>query len=297
MNVPFRELLRALRPRQWTKNAVVFAAFVFALGDAGQEIVVANFWVVLYAAVCFCLVSSGIYLINDVRDVEADRLHPQKRHRPVAAGTVPAPLAVSTGVALIAASGCLGAALHRELAVVLCVYVVLQLAYTFFLKHLAMIDLLVIASGFVLRAIAGAVAIGATVSAWLLVCTFLLAVFLALCKRRQEYVQGDIAEAGARTRKSLAHYDERLLDQFIAVVASATLVSYVIYTLSPETVEKFGSPRLGFTIPFVLYGLFRYLMLVYRHDLGERPEQVLLTDAPMLVNLALYGVVVLSVIL
>jgi 4-hydroxybenzoate polyprenyltransferase len=298
LNVPVRDLVRALRPKQWTKNAVVFAAFVFALGDTQQQVAVANFWYVLCATICFCLVSSGVYLINDSRDAEADRLHPQKKYRPIASGAVPVAMAVAAGISLIAGSTVLGFALRLELAVVLLGYVALQLAYTFLLKHWPMIDLLVIATGFVLRALAGAVVIDVDVSAWLLVCAFLLAVFLALCKRRQEFVQADLAgTTGVHIRKSLAHYDERLLDQFIAIVASATLVCYVIYTLAPETVDKFGTHHLGFTLPFVLYGLFRYLMLVYRYDLGERPEQVLLTDLPTLVNLALYGAAVLMIIL
>jgi len=291
-----KELILALRPKQWTKNAIVFAPFIFALGDSSQQIARSDFVVVLLAAFCFCLVSSGIYMINDVRDIESDRKHPQKKHRPIAAGRVSRRLAITVGIELILGGIVLGYLLPGRPDLVLGAYVVVQLAYTLFLKQLAMIDLIVIAAGFVLRAIAGAVVIEAEISPWLLVCTFLLALFLALCKRRQEFVRTD-AGRGHQTRKSLAHYDERLLDQLIVMIASATLVCYTIYTLAPETVEKFGTSNLGFTLPFVLYGLFRYLYLVYCLDRGEQPEQVLLTDVPMIVNICLYGICVLIILL
>jgi 4-hydroxybenzoate polyprenyltransferase len=294
MSLRAGDLLLALRPKQWTKNGVVFAAFLFAVGDVNQQVGLTAFWRVALAAACFCLVSSGIYLINDVRDREADRRHPFKRNRPIAAGRIAPSHALGVSVVLIVCGLGGGAVLAPALAGVLGGYVALQIAYTLLLKNLAMIDVFVIASGFVLRAIAGAVVIHVSVSPWLLICTFLLAMFLGLCKRRQEYVG---SEPGAETtRVSLDHYDEKLLDQLIAIVASATLVGYAIYTLAPETVEKFGHSRLGFTLPFVMFGLFRYLHLVYRHDLGERPEQVLLTDVPMLLNVALYGMTVMALI-
>ncbi len=296
MNGRVVELIRALRPKQWTKNAIVFAPFIFALGDRTQQIVPGDFMVVLATAICFCLVSSGIYLINDVRDIESDRRHPQKKHRPIAAGRVSKRLAITVGIALILGGLIFGCLLPGRPHLILGGYVVVQLAYTLLLKQLAMIDLIVIAAGFVLRAIVGAVVLEAQVSPWLLVCTFLLAVFLALCKRRQEFVRAD-ATSGHETRKSLTQYDERLLDQLIVIIASATLVCYANYTLATETVAKFSTHRLGFTLPFVLYGLFRYLYLVYRLDRGERPEQVLLTDIPMIVNICLYGICVLVILL
>lgn len=292
MSAALRNFVTALRPRQWTKNALVFAALLFAYGDAQQRVTTESVWVVALAALCFCLASSGVYLINDVHDREADRLHPQKKHRPVAAGRVSPAAAVLGGGLLAAAAIGGGLALDRGLAGVLAGYLALQLAYTFGLKRLAMIDVFVIAVGFVLRAIAGALVIHVPISPWLLVCTFLLAMFLGLCKRRQEFV--NVAqEAAQATRHSLAAYSERLLDQLIGITASSTLVCYTIYTLSSDTVQKFGDARLGFTLPFVMFGIFRYLYLVYRRDLGERPEQVLLTDAPILVNALLYGICVL----
>ncbi len=287
-------ILRALRPKQWTKNAVVLAPFVFALGDAAQPVNFGHVWLAAAAAAAFCLVSSGIYVLNDIKDAPLDRAHPQKRHRPIAAGAIsPRQGMVLSGLCLITGLS-LGYSLQTDLGYTLLAYVALQTAYIFGLKHIALLDLLMIASGFVLRAIAGAVAIPVVLSPWLLVCTFLLALFLALCKRRQEKV----GQAGATdTRPSLLHYDRVVLDQLIAVIASATLVSYTIYTLAAETQEKFGSARLGFTIPFVVFGLFRYLDLVYRAEKGERPEEVLLTDPPLLLCVALFGATVLLLLL
>ena len=174
-------------------------------------------------------------------------------------------------------------------------YLVLQFAYTHGLKKVAYVDVLVISAGFVLRALAGAVAIVVTISPWLLLCTFLLALFLGLCKRRHELVV--VNDAGGETRPSLKQYNERVLDQLIAITAASTLVCYAIYTQWGETVEKFGTRMLGFTIPFVVYGLFRYVDNVYRKELGGSPEQILLTDRYLIVDLALYGSAVLAILL
>ena len=289
------QVLRAMRPSQWTKNLILFAAFVFAIGDAQQQVSGQGFWKVLIAAAMFCLASSGIYLINDVRDLEQDRLHPHKKFRPIAAGEISPRLALSAAGILIPVALISGYLLAPGLGYVLAGYVALQLGYSLVLKDVAMIDILVIASGFVLRALAGAVVIQVTISPWLLVCTFFLALFLAVCKRRQEYVTQAASDAQA-TRRSLKNYDKALLDQLIAIIAAATLVCYAIYTLAPETVEKFGTSNLSFTLPFVVFGIFRYLHLVYRQDLGERPEQILLTDLPLLADIALYGVSVMLIL-
>lgn len=284
-----------MRPTQWTKNSVVLAAFVFALGDRTQAMGLGAFQLALEAALLFCLVSSGIYLLNDIKDLPFDRLHPRKKKRPLAAGELSIPAALILAVVLLVAG--LGGALwvSRELAGVLAGYVGLQAFYTLLLKRIALVDLFVIAFGFVLRALAGAVAVQAPISPWLLLCTLLLALFLALCKRRHEKVV--LSGQGCATRESLEDYDEKLLDQLIAIVSAATVVVYSLYTLWPETVLKFGTAQLGWTIPFVIFGLFRYLDLVYRHDQGDRPERILLTDVPLMINLALYGAVVLWVLI
>ena len=286
-------LARLLRVKQWTKNAVVFAAFVFALGDRNQNLAAWELWKVCLAALAFSLVSSAVYILNDLRDAPQDRLHPVKRHRPVAAGEVGTRAAIFTALGLLAAG--LGGAwrLGTGLLAVVGIYLILQLAYTFGLKKLALVDVVVIALGFVLRALAGAVVIHVLISPWLLLCALLLALFLGLCKRRHEKEN----LSGQGTRAALDGYDERLLDLLISMMGASSLVCYSIYTLWPETVAKFGTPWLGATIPFVVFGLFRYMDLVYRQEKGDRPEQILLTDLPLMADVALYGLTVLWILL
>lgn len=289
------QILRALRPKQWTKNAIVLAPLVFAMGDPAQHLPADAMPRALAAALLFCIVSSAIYILNDLRDIALDRAHPVKRQRPFASGA----LAPRTGwllMAVLLAAG-VGAAfrLDRDFAWVLCGYVALQVLYTFGLKRLALLDIIIIASGFVLRALGGGVVIHVLVSPWLLVCTMLLALFLALCKRRHELVTLQGGEG--HTRPSLRAYDQRLLDVLVPGVAAITLLAYSLYTQWPDTVAKFGSRALGFTIPFVLIGLARYLFLVYRREQGGRPEQTLLTDGLLLATIALYGATVLALLL
>ncbi len=291
-------VIRALRPKQWTKNAVVLAALVFALGDVQQGLARGNLVQVislaLGAALLFCLASSAVYLINDIRDVELDRAHPVKCKRPIAAGELSASTAsLLAGILfMVALTGAW--ILDRNFCAVLAAYLALQVAYTFGLKQMALLDIFIIATGFVLRALAGALVIHVRISPWLLICTFLLALFLALCKRRHELVA--LKDTSGNTRASLRQYDRHLLDALIPLTGAATLVCYSIYTLWPETVEKFGTTNLSFTIPLVAFGLFRYLDLVYRQEKGGRPEQLLLTDIPLLATVAIYGLTVLAIL-
>lgn len=289
--------LRALRPSQWTKNLVVLAAFLFALGDQQQQVSCHVLFAAVQAALAFCLISSGIYLVNDVRDIALDRAHPTKRFRPIAAGELPMPMALGMAAVLLIGGLAWSALIAWQLLLIAGGYVVMQAIYTLGLKRVALVDVFIIAAGFVLRALAGGAAIHVKLSPWLLLCAMLLALFLALCKRRHEKVMLDRAEeAQAVTRHSLAQYETHLLDQLIAIVSGATLVCYALYTLWPDTVRKFGTDRLVFTVPFVIFGLFRYLDLVYRHERGDRPEKILLTDGPLLVVIALYGATVLGLL-
>ena len=286
----------ALRPNQWTKNAVVLASFIFALGDSTQGANLGMLYKAVAAAMLFCLASSSIYLINDIRDLPLDRAHPTKRFRPIAAGEVPVPAAFILSFILMGTSLIGAYLLNTTCLGVFVAYLILQVCYTFGLKQIALVDLFVIAAGFVLRALAGAVAIGVLISPWLLICTMLLALFLALCKRRHEKVVVTESQPGT-TRPSLEKYNTQLLDQLISIVSASVIVCYAIYTLWPDTVEKYNTTTLAFTIPFVLFGLFRYLDLVYRHEKGGRPEKILLTDPPIIVDLLLYGCTVLAIIL
>ena len=289
------DFLRVMRPRQWTKNLVVLAAFFFALGDRQQPFDHARgaCWALLAAAL-FCAVSSAVYVFNDIMDRDRDREHPVKRHRPIAAGRIaPAPAA---GLAAILATGGLACAwlVSPGFALSLVAYVLLQAAYTLWLKHVALVDVFVIAAGFVLRAVAGGLAVHVIISNWLLICTFLMALFLALCKRRHEKRLADDTRLFA-LRPSLAESDERLFDQLIAISAGAAIVAYAIYTQSPDTVSKFGTSHLSWTLPFVIFGIFRYLDLVYRQAKGDQPEYILLTDVPLIVDILFFGLSVLWV--
>lgn len=251
---PLPAWLRALRPAQWLKNGVVPAALFFAWRDASQGLDIHNpeiFIAVGLAVVCFCLVSSAIYLINDIKDVEADRAHPIKALRPIASRELSIQKALIMAGALLVIGGLLSLQLPLLFTWIIVGYAVMQCVYTFGLKRIPYVDVFIIAIGFVFRAVAGAVAISVRISPWLLLCTFLLALFLALCKRRHE--KGLFDEKDTRHRQALTGYSRQLLDSQIAITAAATIVCYAIYTLAPETVHRFGTSHLGLTIPFVVF--------------------------------------------
>lgn len=289
----FLDVLRELRPTHWTKNLVVFSAFCFALGDRTQTLSVDSLYRILSAGGLFCMASSAIYVINDLWDLDADRHHPVKRLRPLASGRVSISLArLLAGILLVMALT--GAVLlDPAFGLIVALYIVLQIAYTVWLKQVALVDVFIIAIGFVMRAAGGGLAIRVTISPWLLVCAFLLALFLALCKRRHE--KNLLDDCAAHHRHSLDSYHPQLTDQLIAIVSAATIVSYAVYTLTPDTVHKFGTSLLSLTIPFVVFGMFRYLDLVYRGKQGGRPEKILLTDTILMVDLLLYGMCVMGV--
>ena len=269
--------VRSLRPRQWVKNLFVFAGLIFS-----QQLLSPLFWTALAAFALFCGLSGAIYLLNDVADAERDRLHPQKRHRPVASGALPRGLALAIGALLVGVSLVLAFRLSVAFGLVAAAYAVLLIAYSAWLKHLVIVDVLTVAIGFVLRAVAGAVAIQVEISGWLLICTVLVALFLALGKRRHEYLA--LSGGAAAHRPILAEYSAGLLDQMIAVVTASTVTAYALYTMSPETVGRFHTRLLPLTLPFVLYGVFRYLYLLYRRELGGNPSDLLLSDRPLLIN-------------
>jgi 4-hydroxybenzoate polyprenyltransferase len=283
-------LLISLRPGQWTKNLLVFAGLVFArrLFDPGAVAAAAA------AFAIFCALSGVVYLVNDVVDRKSDRQHPQKARRPVASGR----LAVATAIraAIVVGTGGLVAAffVNWRFGLVASLYVGLLALYSGPLKHIVIVDVLTIAIGFVLRAVAGAVAIGVAISHWLLVCTILLALFIVLAKRRSEIVL--LADGAIGHRRTLGEYSPYLLDQMIAVVAASTLVAYIFYTISPEIQDKFGTPWLWLTIPFPLYGIFRYLYLVHQRGGGGSPSDTLVTDRPLLACVALWVLAVVSII-
>jgi len=287
---PALSLLVSLRPEQWTKNLVVFAALGFGM-QLFQPVAFAR---TVVAFIVFCGLSGVVYLVNDVADRDADRRHPLKARRPIACGDL-SPRAALTAAVLLAAGG-LGVAfwLAVPFGIVSAVYVALQAAYSTRLKHVVILDVMTLAVGFVLRAAAGAFAINVAISHWLLVCTILLALFLALSKRRHELVL--LADGATEHRRILGEYSPYLLDQMIGVVTASTLIAYIFYTISPETQQKFATQWLGLTIPFPIYGIFRYLYLVHRKEGGGSPTAMLMNDRPLLACVGLWAAAVVVII-
>ena len=272
-----KRIIKSLRPEQWLKNGFVLAPIVFSgLIDDPDA-----WWRSLMAVAAFCAASSAVYLVNDVFDREADRSHPVKKDRPIASGEVSVTTAITVAGILAAAAIAVSAWLGGWLPAVLITYVILVLLYSVLLKRAVFLDVLVVAAGFVLRVVGGAVAIDVPVSRWILVVTYLLALYLALGKRRSELVLLG-ADAGNH-RVVLGRYTLPMVDQAISVVLGATVLAYALYTVAPDTVAKVGSEGLLATVPIVLYGLFRYLYLLHRHELGGSPTRALLTDRPLLV--------------
>lgn len=277
-----RDVVSLLRPTQWSKNTVLFAALIFSKHLFNVDAVV----LVTLGFVAFCALASGTYVMNDLWDCDRDREHPLKSLRPLPSGRVRHGSAVAMAVGLVAAGLAGTALLSRWFAVLAGLYFLLQVAYTFWLKEVVILDVMAIAAGFVIRAVAGGVIIAVPVSPWLIICTFLLALFLGFSKRRHELI---LLEGRATDhRASLREYSPYFLDQMIAVVTASTVVAYAIYTASPEVREKLGTDKLYLTIPFVLFGIFRYLYLVHQREEGGNPTQLLLSDQPLLVDVLLW---------
>jgi 4-hydroxybenzoate polyprenyltransferase len=273
--------VRALRPLQWTKNGVLFAALVFDQRLFELDPLLRT----LVAALVFCGLSSAVYLINDVRDIEADRQHPVKRFRAITSGELKPRTALTMTVVLLTVSLGVAYLVRPEFLLVSLAYVGLMIAYTFWLKQVVLIDVLTIAAGFVLRAAAGAIAIAVEISPWLLVCTMLLALLLAFGKRRHEVLI--LRSRAARHRASLETYSPRLLDQLIGITAASTVIAYAVYTFDSASVP--ANHTMMFTIPLVVYAIFRYLYLVYLRRMGGSPEVMLVRDRPLLVSIVLWG--------
>ena len=293
---------RSLRPRQWPKNGAVLLALVFALELANP----APLLRAVTAALLFCLLSGAVYVVNDLRDAEKDRLHPRKRHRPIASGRLSPAVAVAAAIVLAAVALAGGFALTTAFGWILTGYLALQALYIAVLKQLVILDVLTLAMGFVLRAVAGAVVVGVPISPWLYVCALLLALFLALGKRRQELVSLTAAEAEAsgveaaevglaqRHRPALEQYTVGLLDQLIQVVTTCLVLAYGLYTFSAENLPRNHAMML--TVPFVLYGLFRYLYLVHVRGEGGAPEEVLLREPGIAACVVLWGAAVVAIL-
>lgn len=283
-------LVRSLRPAQWVKNLFVLAPVVFAhrLEDADPLARAAA------AVAIFCAASSAVYLANDLRDREQDRLHPVKRLRPIASGELPAAVAGVAALALGAGALAASAALGPAFTLALGAYLALNLLYTAAFKHIVILDVMSIAAGFVLRVLGGAAAIRVEVSSWLVLCGTFLALFLAFSKRRHELML--MAGGAASQRRVLAEYSPVFLDQMINVVTASTVVCYALYTAAPDTAARLGTRRLIWTVPLVLFGVFRFLYLLYQRPGERNPTETILRDPPFLANMVLWGAVVLALI-
>jgi 4-hydroxybenzoate polyprenyltransferase len=286
-----KHIIISMRPRQWTKNLVVFAGIIFAKQLTDPILFLRS----ILAFILFCLVSGSIYLINDIADKEQDRQHPRKQTRPIASGQLLPGYAAFAATLILLVSIAVAFILSPLFGSGLLLYFLMMLAYTFYLKHIVILDIMIIAMGFVIRAYAGVVVHpNLTASKWLLMCAFFLALFLIISKRRHELIL--LEDKANGHRQVLLEYSAGFLDQMVAIVTSMTVFSYALYTISRETIEKFHTHSLILTFPFVLFGILRYLYLVYKRGEGGEPETILLQDKPLLITILLWLVIVISII-
>jgi 4-hydroxybenzoate polyprenyltransferase len=287
---PLGALLETLRPQQWVKNGFVFAALIFSQSltrwDRCREVIL--------AALVFCLISSAAYVLNDIFDAPEDRHHPTKKLRPIAAGRISPTRAGIAGALLAIVALTEAWRLDRRFLGIVVAYLALNVLYSAFLKRVALLDVFIVAAGFLFRVVGGGLVIRVAISPWLIVCTTLLALFIALSKRRHELVL--LGDNASDHRAILANYTPYFLDQLISIVTASTVVSYALYTLSPDVQNKFPGKRLEITIPFVLFGIFRYLHLVHHGQQGGNPARVLFTDPVLLSVVIMWAASVILII-
>ncbi|MBK9749977.1 MAG: decaprenyl-phosphate phosphoribosyltransferase [Chloroflexi bacterium] len=280
-----------MRPKQWTKNVVVYAGIVFD----GQLFNVDAFLRITLGFVLLCLISSSIYLINDLVDIEADRQHPKKRFRAIPSGQLPVPIAIGSAIILVITTLGIGFALSPYFAAVLLTYLIIHLLYSFYLKHIVLLDIFAVASGFILRVLAGVTLVQVMAfSPWLYASIGLLALFLVIGKRRQELVM--LADKAGSVRATLDSYNLPLLDDMLRMVTTATLVTYILYTIEAPSILLAGTNLALLTVPFVLYALFRYLYLIHVKGEGSAPDEVLLKDRPLLIAILLWGLTFVAIL-
>jgi 4-hydroxybenzoate polyprenyltransferase len=279
-----------MRVQQWIKNLFLFAALIFA----GHLFKIHDLLLTVTGFIIFSITSSAIYLFNDVIDCEKDKLHPEKSKRPIPSGNLKSDVAISIFIILSIVSLIIGYNITPYFGLILLIYLTVNILYSYWIKRLVILDVMAISFGFVLRVVAGAVIINVPTSEWLIICTILLSLFLGFSKRRSEIVS--LEENANSHRSVLTQYNPQFLDQMIGIVTASTVMSYALYTISEETVNKFGTKNLIYTVPFVLYGIFRYLYLVHKRHEGGNPTMAIITDIPLIVNLFLW-VAVSSIII
>lgn len=271
-----------MRPEQWIKNFFVFTALLFSknLLNLSKDIDT------LVGFIIFCMITGCAYMINDLVDLEKDKLHPTKSQRPIASGRLNKTTAIKITTIICLVSLSFAFYINSFFGIIVLTYFLLNIGYSIYLKNIVIIDVVTIASGFVLRVLGGAVIISVTSSQWLILCTILLSLFLGFSKRRHELVL--LEDNATGHRKVLEHYSPYFLDQMISVITASTVICYALYTMSKDTIEKLGTSKLIYTIPFVLYGIFRYLYLVHQKEKGGSPTEIVFTDKPMIVNIILW---------
>ncbi len=280
-----------IRPKQWVKNLFVFAPILFAGKLLDLHLLVVN----LLAFAAFCCVSSSVYVLNDIIDVESDRVHKKKRYRPIAAGYVTVRQAKALFVFLLVLTAVLSSMLPVLFLITISAYLVNNLFYSFKIKNVVLLDVFSISIGFILRVIAGAVAIDVSVSSWMIITTIFISLFLGISKRRAE-LSGPNQDNLEKQRKVLSDYDVVFVDQLNTIAATGTIISYALYTVSEKAISAFHSDKLIYTTPFVLYGIFRYLYLLHQKNLGESPTQIVTKDIPIIIN-SLFWLITCAVII
>lgn len=278
--------IQELRPKQWTKNILVFAALIFTIPNINITMIYAA----LAGFLLFSLLSGCVYILNDLVDLELDRQHPDKKNRPMASGALSPVLAASLGLLVLIASLGISYSINFSFAIILSLYLLLNMAYSFYLKKIVIIDVMVIAAGFVLRAVGGAYIINVPMTPWFIICIALLALFLAISKRRHELVLFETQEGSHRA--VLDHYSAKLLDEMNSIVTTATIISYAFFTFTSGR-----SIYLMWTIPLVIYGIFRYLYLIHIENKGGKPDEILLEDKPILITVSLYAIMLVMILL
>ncbi len=277
-----RAYIKLIRPKQWIKNLFVFAPLIFA-----QELFdPVHLLLALKAFAGFCLVASAVYIVNDITDREADRMHPEKKFRPLAAGTISVSGAYIAAGILLAGAALFSFKMDHRFIILLCMYFLLNLAYSLKLKEVVLLDVFIIAAGFMIRVVGGAYAIQVETSTWLVLCTLFISLFLGFAKRRSELMQ--IPDANFAERKVLGHYRVSFLDQMLTISAAGTVISYALYTVARRTMELFGTDKLIYTTVFVIYGVFRYLYLIHTTTTTDKPADVVTSDVPILLTAILW---------
>ncbi len=285
------KIIQLLRPKQWVKNLFIFAPILFSglLTDLGVLLI--N----IEAFIAFCLVSSAVYVINDISDVEADRAHKKKRFRPIASGDVSIPEARIVFVILLALAIAICFIMNVKFIIAIGLYFVINVMYTYFIKNVVLLDVFFISFGFMLRVAAGAFAIDVQLSSWMILTTIFISLFLGISKRRAELSQSDL-ENIPKQRKVLEQYSIVFTDQMNTIAATGTIISYALYTVSEKAVEAFHSDNLIYTTPFVIYGIFRYMYLIHKKNLGESPTQIVTKDPAIIINSVLWFVISFAII-